>query len=249
MSKKKVSVKSFINEFQNHSSELDNVVDSFSEKFSIDDLILNDSNFSQHTKLKNILDSCSSCQLSDAYFGLYGKSGVIKGLKSINGKKVYGRVFTAKTDSDDWGTSILAIDSANPGDFLLIEVSDSDFAIWGELASTYADNSGISGVAIYGASRDVDVLPDLDFPVFSLGSVPNAGSALGDGELGVDLEIDGEVISSGDFIFGDVNGVVVIPKDLFSGVIYQTGVIKSKELEIIKDMEKGKSLSDIVFSR
>ena len=53
-------------------------------------------------------------------------------------------------------------------------------------------------------------------------------------------------ISPGDFIFGDENGVIVVPRDLFSDVIYQTYKIINKESKIKKEMENGRLLSEII---
>lgn len=254
MNKRKISAKHFIKDFQNNtdeSQELNNDSNGNSSKktFNIDNLILNESksNMDEYNELNEILDNCSSCQLSDALKGISGNYGVIKGLKPINNKKTYGRVFTAKTNPDDWGTSILAIDQAEKGDFLLIDSSGDLIAIWGELASKYAENNGIVGVGIYGASRDIDALINIDFPVFSLNTTPNAGTPKGEGKLNVDLNFDNICVRPGDFIFGDESGVVVIPKELFSEVIYQTNQIKINELKIIDELTKGNSLSDIVF--
>ena len=257
MNKRKLSVKNFIEDFQSNNSESEDLDESNGEDFSsnlifdINDLVLDESesNLENYNKLKNILDSCSSCQLSDAFNVVTNGSCVIEGLKSINNKKAYGKVFTAETNSDDWGTSILAVDYAEEGDFLLINSVGDNVAIWGELASKYAENNGIVGVAIYGESRDVDAVVNLDFPVFSVNTVPNAGSPLGEGKLNTDLEIGDMIISPGDFIFGDENGVIIIPKDLFSDVICQTYNIILKESEIKKEIENGRLLSEIVSLR
>ena len=130
-----MSVKNFIKDFQNNDSKSEDLKESIGEKsldkhFDINDLILDESksNIEKYVELKNILDSCSSCQLSDAFNIVSDKSCVIYGLKSINNKKAYGKVFTAETNSQDWGTSILAVDYANIGDFLLINSIGDDFA-------------------------------------------------------------------------------------------------------------------------
>ncbi len=254
MNKRKISAKHFIKDFQDnsddsHESNNDACDNSSKKTFDMDNLILNESksNILEYDELTEILNNCSSCQLSDALKGISGSYGVIKGLKPVNNKKTYGKVFTAKTNPDDWGTSILAIDQAEKGDFLLIDSIGDLIAIWGELASKYAENNGIVGVGIYGASRDIDALINIDFPVFSLNTTPNAGTPKGEGKLNINLNLDDLIVKPGDFIFGDESGVVVIPKELFSEVIYQTNQIKINEMKIIEELTKGNSLSDIVF--
>ena len=188
--------------------------------FSIDDL--DNEKSKNHALLKKILDSSSACQVSDAFSSVSGRSGVIDGLKPMNDNKVYGKIFTAKTNTDDWGTSLM------------------------ELASTCAGEKGIAGTVLYGWARDMDALVDLDYPVFALDYLPNAGKALGLGEINIDLEIDDDIIKPGDFVFGDQNGVVVIPKELFHETMVATFNVKVKESHIIKELKKGRLLSEII---
>jgi 3-hexulose-6-phosphate synthase len=86
----------------------------------------------------------------------------------------------------------------------------------------------------------------LDFPVFALETLPNAGNPSGIGEINTDLRIGNYLISPGDFIFADESGVVVIQQSIFSDVILETLKIKIKEFKIIKQLKNGKSLSEIV---
>lgn len=211
----------------------------------VDDLTLDNDNFDKFINLKSLLDNVSACQVSDAYNTVYNRNGSIKKLNSVNNLKVYGKITTAETKSDDWGTSTLAIEACKDGDILFIKSSDNENAIWGELASTDAKNHNIKGVAIYGSARDFDALLYFDFPVFSCSNVPNAGKALGLGRINVDISLEETKIRPGDFFFGDENGVVVIPSNLFNAVMIETLNIKIKESQIIADIKKGKSLANI----
>jgi len=217
------------------------------EDFTISDLKYDGRNEYQFNLLKKILDSSSACQISDAFSSISGRSGVISGLKSINNNKVYGQVVTAYTNTDDWGTSLLAMDEATEGDVLFLYTYGKPASVWGELASTSAKEKGIAGTVLYGYARDMDALIDLDYPVFALDFLPNAGKALGLGDVNTNIKIDEEtVIKPGDFIFGDESGVVLIPKDLFQDVIIETLNIKVKENNIIKELKNGKTLSQII---
>ena len=212
--------------------------------FSIDDL--DNEKSKSHALLKKILDSSSACQVSDAYSSVSGRSGVIDGLKPMNDNKVYGKVFTAKTNTDDWGTSLMSMDNAEAGEVLFIHSYGKPASVWGELASTCAGEKGIAGTVLYGWARDMDALVDLDYPVFALDYLPNAGKPLGLGEINVDLEIGDDIIKPGDFVFGDQNGVVVIPKELFHETMVATFNVKVKESHIIKELKKGRLLSEII---
>ncbi|WP_409199743.1 RraA family protein [Methanobrevibacter sp. DSM 116169] len=214
---------------------------------TIDDLNLksDESNFKEYYTLKFLLDNVSSCQFSDAYLKIAKKSPAIYNLDSINNQKTYGKIFTCKTNHDDWGTSAIAIDKIDAGNILFILVDSDESAIWGEIASLAAIEKGVKACAIYGSCRDVDVLYDLEFPIFALNNVSNAGSPLGLGEFNDFINVDGRKIANNDFFFGDENGVVVIEKTLFKDVIFETLNIKLKESEYISMVNQGISLSQI----
>lgn len=197
----------------------------------------------------NILDALndlSTPQLSDAMSAITGINGVITGLKSVNDQKVCGKIFTAKTSDDDWGTSAKAIDNAEKGTVLFIVTEGDDNAVWGELASTNAEMKGLTGTIIYGACRDLDALKEMEFPVFSKKVVPNAGKPLINGEIEIPLEFDGYEVNPGDYVLGDESGVVVVPQNVCEDVIQKAQAIKSKELVIRDQLKSGKSLLNIL---
>lgn len=212
---------------------------------TIDDLKFNGKNYDNYINLMSLLDNVSACQVSDAYNGISKRSGSIQSIKPINNQRVWGSIFTAQTESDDWGTSALAIDEASEGDILFFKVSDDDKAIWGELASTCARDNGIKATVIYGSARDLDALLYMDYPVFASNFCPNAGSALGLGTLNEPITVEDVKINPGDFFIGDESGIVVIPKELFKQTMVATLGVKIKESKIIDDISEGKTLAQI----
>lgn len=213
---------------------------------SVDDLRFNGKNYGKHINLISLLEEVSACQVSDAYNSITSRSGTIQSIKPINNQKVWGRIFTAETSSDDWGTSAQAIDGANDGDILFFKVDSDDKAIWGELASSCARDNGIKATVIYGSARDLDALLNMDYPVFASNFCPNAGSPLGLGTLGETISIEGIEINTGDFLLGDESGIVIVPQSLFAKTMEATLAVKIKEAGIIKDISGGKTLAEIV---
>ena len=171
---------------------------------------------------------------------------MIQSIKPVNNQKVFGKIFTVETDSDDWGTSAQAIDAAGEGDILFFKVSDDKKSIWGELASTCAKGNGIKACVIYGSARDLDALLYMDFPMFASNFCPNAGSALGLGTLNEPIEVEDVKINPGDFLIGDENGIVVIPKELFPKTMAAALAVKVKEAKIIDAIHDGVTLAEIV---
>lgn len=202
-----------------------------------------------YENLKNLLDNTSSCQISDAMSKISKRDGVIQGIKSINGKTAYGRVVTVKTSSDDWGTSLLGIDEAKKGNMLFIKTSGPISAIWGELTSSCSHEKKLAGTVILGATRDIGFVSEYEYPVFSSETTSNAGTPLGLGEVNIPLTIGEDeklIIRPGDFIFADKSGVVHVPQEIFCEIMIKTLEIKINEADILSEIEKGKSLSEIV---
>ncbi|MBQ6511219.1 RraA family protein [Methanobrevibacter sp.] len=216
---------------------------------TVDDLTFSGNNYKEHINLLSLLENISACQISDAYNGVSHRPGTIKSIKPINNLKVWGKIYTAETTSDDWGTSALAIDDAGEGDILFFKVDNDDKAIWGELASTCAKNNGVKATAVYGSVRDLDALLDMDYPVFASNFVPNAGMALGLGKLNQPIEVEGTQINPGDFFFGDESGIVVIPKELFTKVMISALGVKLKESAIVEKLADGVTLGQVVGLR
>jgi len=123
----------------------------------------------------------------------------------------------AEMDRDDPNTYELeleAVDACRPDDVLIAAAGGSlRSGIWGELLSTAARNSGCVGAIVDGAVRDVRKMRAMGFPVFARGTCPydsmNRQKVVA---RDVDVEIDGVRFCSGDLVFADVDGVVVVPQ-------------------------------------
>lgn len=161
-------------------------------------------------QIREILLQISAANLSDAMH----RRGVLPGLKPIGpGLKVVGRALTVRTAPGDYAKPVEAIDQAEPGDVIVIEAGGVGPAVWGEMASRSAMNKGVAGVVIDGAIRDSGDIRPLGFPAFSRVICPNAGEPRGLGEIGVSVTIAGEVVEPGDWVLGDDDGVVRLPRD------------------------------------
>jgi regulator of RNase E activity RraA len=93
--------------------------------------------------------------------------------------------------------------------------------------SALARDRGLAGVVIDGAVRDVDEIEELGFAVFAAGVVPTPPVRAGDGETGSEITCGGIVVSPGDLVVGDADGVVVVPRRDIDDV-----VARARELEL-----------------
>jgi len=111
-----------------------------------------------------------------------------------------------------FGKMLEALDSLRQGEVYLADAEGCPYSVWGELMSTRAGKLGAAGAVINGYHRDTAGILALDFPTFSQGSFAQDMSGRGYvADYRVPIRIGHVSISPGDFIFGDEDGVLVIP--------------------------------------
>jgi regulator of RNase E activity RraA len=112
-----------------------------------------------------------------------------------------------------FGLMLEALDDLKPGEVYICTGSSPRYALWGELMSTRAMKLGAVGAVVDGYSRDTRGILALNFPTFSWGRYAQDQGPRGKViDFRVPIEIDGVRIAPGDIIFGDIDGVCVIPR-------------------------------------
>ena len=115
---------------------------------------------------------------------------------------------------------------------------------WGELMTNAALYHGCNGAVVDGGIRDSAAIEALDFPLFYRFTCP--GDALGRFNITdyeCTIECAGVVVHPGDFIFGDRDGVVVVPKELTEKVLLAAEEVLLVEDEIRGRIKKGESVA------
>ena len=131
----------------------------------------------------------------------------------FDGIRFVGTAITVKTLASDIAAAFKAIDICQRGDVVVIDSHGSmNTAFWGENMTMSAMNRGAVAAVIDGACRDVEELRKLKFPVICKGVVPNVSSVSGYGDVNVTIQRAAVVVSPGDVIVADGNGVVVVPR-------------------------------------
>ncbi len=196
---------------------------------------------------ESLMADISTSHLADALKNLTGESNVVPGVKPIKeGLRMWGEVITAHTSSDDWGTVLKAIDQAEAGKILFLKSDDDQRAIWGELTSKAAQNKKIKGTIVFGAVRDVSAVRSMNYPVFSRAIVPNAGTPRNEGEVNIPIKLEDLTVHPGDFALADDGGVVVVSPEKLHETLKESLKIKDAEEEILRRLNQGQSLSDIL---
>jgi 3-hexulose-6-phosphate synthase/6-phospho-3-hexuloisomerase len=139
-----------------------------------------------------------------------------------------------------------AIDMAKEGDVIVIYNGRRDVAPWGGLATLSCLNKGIMGVVIDGAVRDIDDITTIGLPVFASTYVPNAGEPKGFGENNAEITCGSLPVKPGDYIVGDDNGVVVVPKENAYEIARRAKEVEKTEKRLFEEIKRGATLSEIM---
>jgi regulator of RNase E activity RraA len=114
-----------------------------------------------------------------------------------------------------FGLMFEALDSLQEDEVYICTGSSLKYALWGGHMSVRAIKLKAAGAVMNGFSRDTNQILNLKFPTFSLGSYAQDQGARGKViDYRVAIEWDHIRISPGDIIFGDRDGVLVIPKEI-----------------------------------
>lgn len=118
-------------------------------------------------------------------------------------------------------------------------------AYWGELLTATAKSRKGNGAVVDGWHRDTPQVLEQDWPVFSMGSYAQDSSVRTQViDFRCPIEIGQVCITSGDYIFGDQDGVLVIPKEAAMEVIHRALEKAAKEKELRRAVESGMRVSD-----
>lgn len=106
-----------------------------------------------------------------------------------------------------------ALDDAQPGDVLVINgQGDLTRALIGDLIGEIMVSKGVVGAIVDGTIRDADTLSKQGLAVFARGTTPAGPYKNGPGIIGEPVAVGGVVVSAGDIIIGDADGVAIIPR-------------------------------------
>jgi regulator of RNase E activity RraA len=165
---------------------------------------------------------------------------------------VCGRAMTVlemdeeEASNPTFGLMLKALDSLQRNEVYVAAGGSPRYALWGELMSTAARARGAAGAVLAGYTRDANGILAMDFPVFCFGCY--AQDQRGRGKV-VDfrttLNLDNVTIRSGDIVFGDIDGVLVLPREVETDVVQQALEQARKEKTAKRLLYEGASAESV----
>jgi regulator of RNase E activity RraA len=142
---------------------------------------------------------------------------------------------------------IAAVDSLRPGEVFVMAVGRSrEIVPWGELLSTATLARGGRGAVLDGLVRDTRQIQALGLPVFCTGQRPldSCGRGLVV-DFDVPLTLDGVAIQPGDLVFGDADGVVIVPAAAEAEILERAWSKVAGENTTRAALRAGESLAEV----
>ena len=143
-------------------------------------------------------------------------------------------------DDAGFGLMLHALDDLKPNEVYIASGGTPRYALWGELMSVRAIKCGAAGAVVDGYSRDTRGVLALGFPTFSHGSYAQDQGPRGKViDYGIPIQMGQVRICPGDIVFGDLDGVCVVPRAAEQDVMAAAFDKARKEKVVRKALEEG----------
>ncbi|MEO0565626.1 MAG: RraA family protein [Chloroflexota bacterium] len=156
-----------------------------------------------------------------------------------------GEGYANETLSKPFGLMLEALDDLKLNEVYVATGASPSYALWGELMSVRARHLGAVGAVMNGYSRDTRAIVSMGFPVFSYGPYAQDQAPRGKVlDFRVPIKMGGVQINPGDIVFGDIDGVCVVPRAAAEDVFTKALVQPRGEKEVRTAIENGMSAAD-----
>jgi 4-hydroxy-4-methyl-2-oxoglutarate aldolase len=167
--------------------------------------------------------------------------------------RLFGRAATLSAVSvtaipdKPYAVELECVDSLRRGDVLVTTTNgDHSSALWGELLSTASRAHGAVGAVIDGLTRDVAKIVAMDWPVFASGVSPlDSKGRLDAIAHGQPIHIGNCAVHPGDWVFGDIDGVVIVPAGLAAEAFPRALEKVTGENRVRAELAKGRSAREV----
>ncbi len=160
---------------------------------------------------------------------------------------LYMEVYDVEPGENPYEVEIALIDDLKPGEVPVLACGGSPrIAPWGELLTTAAMARGAVGCVTDGLVRDTKLIRALNFPVFHGGIGPLDSRGRGK-MMWMDRRVEcaGVPVDSGDLVFGDADGVVVVPQAIEEQAISRALEKVAGEDTVREELQAGAKLADV----
>ena len=136
------------------------------------------------------------------------------------------------------------VDDVGAGQVVVIDNGGRrDVTVWGDILTSVGHRNGLAGTVIDGVCRDAGRSLEVGYPIFALGNTMRTGkdrvTAVAYNEP---IQLAGVRVEAGDWLIGDVDGVLVVPRDRADDVLAAATEIAAAEERIRTAVDAGSRL-------
>lgn len=198
----------------------------------------------------------SPAQLCDGMkdLGIFREGCMDADILPIDESKIMvGTAYTVDTQEGDNFPIHVAIYQGKPGYVLVVAGKGyQEKAYMGDLMGAASDAIGLKGVVVDGYVRDKLGLKEMDIPIYARGFMQRGPGKKGPGEINTTVVCGGIKVEPGDLVFGDCDGVTVVPRDRIEEVLeraeqkdFYEGNRRRQIKEYRRCLEQGEALPDL----
>lgn len=137
-----------------------------------------------------------------------------------------------------------ALDQLRPNE-IYVATGAHNSALWGELLTTTAKARGAVGAVLNGYTRDTPQVINMNWPVFARACwAQDSSIRTSVCDFRCPIEIGQVTIHDGDLVFGDVDGVLIIPREIYVEVLEKALEKAAGEKAVRKAIEEGMSATE-----
>jgi len=141
----------------------------------------------------------------------------------------------------------VAVTRAPRGSVLVVDVGQvADRGYWGEVLTTAAEAAGLVGLVLDGGVRDVAALQAHRFPVFSSCIALTGATKDKPGTVGAPVRVGGVLVSPGDWVVGDADGVTFVPGESLADVLAAGRAREAKEAGFFEALRAGATTVELL---
>lgn len=151
-----------------------------------------------------------------------------------------GTALTVKVPCGDNRAIHQALEILSPGQVLVVDGGgDISRALMGDIMTAIAQKRGAAGIVVDGAIRDLATIGKGSFPVFARAAYHRGPYKNGPGEINVPVSIGGMIVSPGDIVVGDHDGIVAFPAAQAEDLLQRCLNTEQKEAEMMAQIASG----------
>ena len=129
-------------------------------------------------------------------------------------KSMHGQISTVFCPDDNSFVREMLSENGHQKIMFIDGAKSKNVALLGDNLAALAIENNWSGIIVNGRIRDAEIISQLDVAIFALGTCPRKSSRKNQGKKNIELSIDGLTIKPGDWVYADINGILISDSEL-----------------------------------